>query len=136
MGTQDRFLLLRRALLGNAAFSTACGLLLALGGGALAPVFGAPALALRAVGLVLLPFAYGLWQNARRAEVHRAEAWTAVVLDAGWVAGSAALVALELWPLTFAGTWAVVAVADVVLLFAVLQALGLRRSATRPAEAH
>ena len=127
---------LRRAMLANAAFSTLCGLTLGLGGGLLAPSLGVPALALRLVGLGLLPFAFGLARNALRPQLQRTEAALAVVLDLAWVAGSAWLVLGELWPLTSAGTWAVVLVADTVLLFAVLQALGLWRSAPRTAGAH
>ena len=136
MDKQDDSLLLRRALLGNAAFSTLCGITLLVGGGALEPTLGVPALALRVVGLSLLPFAWGLWQNARRAELRRGEAWVAVGLDLAWVAGSAALMLGKLWPLAPAGTWAVVGVADVVLLCAILQTVGLVRSSPRAAQVH
>lgn len=112
----------------NAGFSTLCGLILLLAGGALEPELGAPALALRAVGLLLLPFALGLGLNARRATPRRGEAWLAVALDLGWVLGSVLLILGELWPLTVAGRWSVIGVAGVVALFAVLQALGLRRA--------
>ncbi|MEM8884094.1 MAG: hypothetical protein AAGD14_08510 [Planctomycetota bacterium] len=128
-------LLLRRALKGNAAFSLLCGSALLAGGDALAPLLGVPALALRVVGLTLLPFAVGLWRNASRAAVSRGEAWTAVALDLVWVAGSIALVAFELWPLEPAGTWAVIGVADVVALWALLQTLGLVRSRPEPVAA-
>ena len=86
---------------------------------------------MRATGAALLPFAWGLAHNARRTVVDRTEAWIAVALDAGWVAGSAALVVSELLPLTRAGFWAVVGVAEVVLLCAALQALGLQRAQRR-----
>ena len=135
MADQDTDLLLRRALLGNASFSTLCGFALLIAAGPLAPWLGVPALALRVVGLVLLPFAYGLWRNARRDVVSRAEAWTAVALDLAWVAGSIALVVGELWPLRPAGTWAVLGVAEVVALWAVLQAVGLLRGRARTATA-
>ena len=136
MDTQHESLLLRRALRGNAVFSTLCGVALLIAGGLLEPVLGVPSLALRLVGLSLLPFAFGLWQNAARASVRRAEAWVAVALDLAWVAGSAALVFANLWPLSSTGTWAVLGVAEVVLVFAVLQALGLRRGAMRAVQAH
>lgn len=127
MDTPNDHRLLRRALLANATFSTLCGTTLLLGAGALAPLLGVPALALRLVGATLLPFAWGLWQNARRPDLRRGEAWLAVGLDLGWVAGSAALLLGELWPLEPAGRWAVIAVGDVVLLCALLQAAGLLR---------
>ena len=136
MNTQDDGPLLRRALLGNATFSALCGTSLLVGAGSLEPHLGAPALALRVIGISLLPFAFGLWRNARRPRVQRGEAWVAVALDLTWVAGSATLILGELWPLRPAGIWAVIGVADVVLLCAVLQALGLWRSAPRAARAH
>ncbi len=125
MKHNDRAQLLRRALRGNAIFSTVTGLTLLVGGGALDPVLGVPGWVLRLVGFVLLPFAVGLWVNASKEEVHRGEAWVAVALDLGWVAGSAALVTLGLWPLTTVGTWTVIGVADIVLVCALAQALGL-----------
>ena len=131
MANQPNDLFLRRALLGNAAFSTLCGLVLLLGAGPLEPHLGVPSVALRVVGVVLLPFAFGLWRNARQPEVSRSEAWTAVVLDAVWVLGSIAILVGKLWPLESAGFWAVIAIAEVVGLCAVLQAIGLRRSAVR-----
>lgn len=133
MSQQHTDLFLRRALVGNAAFSTLCGVLLLGGAAPLAPVLGLPAVALRVVGFVLLPFAFGLWRNARRERLSRAEAWSAVGLDLSWVAGSVALVAADLWPLEPAGTWAVIGVAEVVALFALLQTIGLLRSRPRPA---
>ena len=128
---QARDSLLRRALRGNALFSALSGLTLLVAAGPLAPVLGVPGLALRVVGAVLLPFAVGLWLNARRATVVRAEAWLAVALDLAWVGGSVALIGAELWPLETAGVVAVIAVAAVVLGFAGLQALGLVRAAAR-----
>ena len=125
--------LLRRALRGNAVFSTLCGIILLAAAGPLGPALGVPALALRIVGVSLLPFALGLWRNAGRPEVQRGEAWFAVALDSAWVVGSAALILGNLWPFTAAGKWGVIGVADVVLLCAILQTIGLARSAPRAA---
>ena len=127
--------LLRLALRGNALFSTVSGLTLLLAAAALGPRLGLPVLSLRVVGAVLLPFAWGLWNNSRRAVISRAEARLAVLLDLSWVAGSAALVFGGLWPLTPAGRWTVLGVADVVLVFAFLQTVGLRRARTTPSTA-
>lgn len=131
MDTRSDSRLLRRALTGNAVFSTLCGVTLLAAGGLLGPVLAVPPLALRIVGLTLLPFAFGLWQNAHRVAVHRGEAWLAVGLDLAWVAGSALLVFGDLWPLSYAGIWAVLGVAEVVLVCAALQGLGLVRGAPR-----
>lgn len=129
MRQQSDSLLLRRALLGNAAFSTLTGVTLLAAAGPLEPTLGVPAVALRIVGLALLPFALGLARIALRETVDRSEAWLAVALDLAWVAGSALLVLGELWPLSAAGVWTVIVVADCVLAFAILQGLGLRGSA-------
>ncbi|MGH7455699.1 MAG: hypothetical protein ACRENG_30365, partial [bacterium] len=53
------------------------------------------------------------------------EAWLAVVLDAAWVIGSAILIFAG--TLSTTGNWLVAIVADIVLLFAVLQFFGIRR---------
>ncbi len=128
---QDSSRLLRAALLANAAFSTLCGILLLAAATPLSPALGIPVLALRLTGAALLPFAFGLAHSARRPIVDPVEAWIAVVLDLSWVLGSAALVLGEFLPLTQAGVWAVLGVAEVVLAWAVLQAWGLRRNAQR-----
>ncbi len=127
MKSDDPYRLLRGALLGNPTFSTFCGLTLLAFGGVLAPKLGVPAAALRSVGAVLLPFAWALARTARSQPMARNEAWLAVALDLLWVAGSAALLLGNLWPLRPAGTWAVLGVGDVVLLCAVLQWVGLAR---------
>jgi len=128
-------LLLRRALLGNAAFSALTGLTLLAAAGPLEAVLGVPEVALRVVGLLLLPFAAGLLRLATRERVDRGQAWLAVAMDLAWVAGSAVLLLGELWPLNTAGTWTVIGVADVVLTFALLQTLGLWRGASASAPA-
>jgi hypothetical protein len=77
------------------------------------------------VGAGLLVYAAALLWNAARATISRGEALLAVVLNAGWVAGSAVLIVDG--PLTLVGNLAVGAVAGAVLLFAVLEIVGLRR---------
>jgi hypothetical protein len=70
-------------------------------------------------------YAAALLWNGARATIRRAEVKAAVVLNAGWVAGSAAVILAG--PLTSIGNVAVAAVAAAVLLFAVLEAVGLAR---------
>ena len=113
--------------MGNALFSSSCGLLLLGAASTLGPVFGVPPMALRIVGLTLLPFAVALVLNARRTRPNRSEAKLAVALDLGWVVASLVLLIAGLWPLSAAGFWAVLGVADCVLAFALLQAWGLHR---------
>lgn len=122
--------LLRNALFSNAAFSALTGSLLILAAPWLGERMGIPqAMILRVIGLSLLGFAVALFVNARRAEVDRIQAWIAVGLDFTWVLLSVLLVSIQV--LTVSGNWTVVAVADIVLLFALAQALGIRKSTSR-----
>lgn len=120
--------LLRRALQGNGLFSVLSGLVLLLGAGPLSTFLGiTPALALSISGVILLLYGADLLYVARRDPPRRALAWAAVVLDVLWVVGSA-LVLWQGWlPLTTAGRWAVILVAEVVGLFAIAQFVGIRR---------
>jgi hypothetical protein len=118
--------LLRRALRANGAFSAVSGLILILAAGPLATLLGlAESSILIGVGVSLLVYAVGLFRNARRETINRVEATIAVVLDVAWVAGSAVVIFAGV--LTTTGNWVVAIVADVVLLFGVLQFYGLRR---------
>lgn len=126
--TSDNATLLRRALRGNAAFSTASGLAFVAASGPIAATIGLEQpIVLIAIGLGLLVFAAGLIRNAARANVNRIEARLAVAGDLAWVLGSGVVIALGI--LTRTGNWAAAIVADVVLLFAILQLVGLRRLA-------
>jgi hypothetical protein len=122
----DRETFLRRSLQLDGIASALCGALLLLAAGPVSALAGLPGPGIaRAVGAGLLVYAAALLWNAARATVSRGEALLAVVLNAGWVAGSAVLIVDG--PLTLAGNLAVAAVAAVVLLFAVLEVVGLRR---------
>ena len=120
-------LFLRNALRSNAVFSTLSGATFLFAAPWIASRMGiGETLIVRAVGVSLLVFAAGLVLNASRTTVNRIEAWLAVTMDALWVAGSAVLIAFQV--LTLAGNWAVAVVADIVLIFAILQVLGLRKA--------
>jgi hypothetical protein len=121
--------LLRRTLQANSVFSAASGVAAITGAGILTDELGTghPAV-LVTLGLGLVVYAIGLWWTASKDQIDRRIASAAVVMDVAWVAGSVVLVAAG--PLTATGNWTAVLVADMVLLFAVLQFLGLRRSAT------
>jgi len=77
------------------------------------------------LGLGLLVFAGTLVINARRQQVKTSDAWIAVVLDLAWVLGSYVLIFVA--PFTTEGKWVVGVVAELVLLFAILQFVGIRR---------
>ena len=129
----DRQRLLRGSLAGNAAFSVVSGLTFALGSGAVAEAIGlAPAWILVAVGVGLLGFAANVGWLASRDEIPLAGAMTIVWGDLAWVVGTVPVVMSGV--LNGTGNVAAIVIADVVLAFAVLQYLGIRR-ARRSAEA-
>ncbi len=124
MNDSTRFL--RRSLQLDGIASGLTGVLLLFGAGPVAALIGLPLPGVaRAVGALLVVYAAALLWNARRASVSRAETLAAVVLNAGWVLGSIAVI--ELGPLTMLGNLAVAAVALAVLGFAILEIVGLRR---------
>jgi uncharacterized membrane protein len=122
----DRARFLRRSLQLDGLASGLCGVLLLAAAAPISALMGLadPGIA-RLVGALLLVYAAALVWNGARATVNRAEAVAAVVLNAGWVVGSAVVVAAG--PLTLIGNLAVAAVAAAVLLFAVLEVIGLTR---------
>jgi hypothetical protein len=122
----DRTRFLRRSLQLDGLASGLCGVLLLAAASPISALMGLadPSIA-RVVGAILMVYAAALVWNGARATVSRAEAVAAVVLNAGWVIGSAVVVLVG--PLTLIGNLAVAAVAAAVLLFAVLEVVGLTR---------
>lgn len=118
--------LLRIALKSNGFFSTVTGIAFIVAAGPIAERIGLdyPWL-LIAIGVSLLIFAFGLFRNAMAASVDLLEARIAVALDFAWVLGSVVVVALGV--LSTTGNWSVAIVADIVLVFAIAQAIGVRR---------
>lgn len=120
--------LLRRALVANALFSGASGVLLALGARTIGSFLGLDnVLVLTITGVVLIIYAADLFYVATRPTVNRAAARLAIALDLLWVVGSAVILLSGWLPLTTAGRWAVGIVAEMVFLFALFQYLGIRR---------
>jgi hypothetical protein len=122
----DRTTFLRRSLQLDGIASALCGALLLLGALPISALIGLPGPGIaRAVGAGLLVFAAALLWNAARATVSRGEALLTVVLNIGWVLGSAVVIVDG--PLTLVGNLAVAAIAAAVVLFTVLEVVGLRR---------
>ena len=122
----DKQKLLRTALQGNALFSVISGALILAINRTLVEFLGLPSSAsLTPLGIGLLVYAGWLLWNARREKIRIVDAWMAVALDMVWVVGSYAL----LFAVRFSssGRWVVALVAEAVLVFAVMQWLGLRR---------
>jgi hypothetical protein len=124
--SKERQQLLRRALLANASFSTISGLALVFAEREIVRLLGLPdTVSLVPLGISLLVFAAVLVHFARKKTINLLDAWIAVVMDAAWVIGSYPL--LFVAPFSTAGKWIVGIVAEVVMVFALLQWLGIRR---------
>lgn len=120
--------LLQRVMRGNAIFSATSGAVLILTAPALARMMGIPwPLALAVTGALLVAYAPILWALAERVGAVTWPGWLAVVLDVLWVAGSVALVFGGLLPLTTAGIWIIIVLAEIVAMFALVQFIGIRR---------
>ena len=120
--------LLRYALRGNGIFSAISGATLLVAAKPLATFMGLDwPLALTITGIILLPYGALLLWVATQAEIDRGFAKTAVLLDALWVIGSIILLLTNWLNLSTAGNWTVALLAESVLTFAILQAVGLRR---------
>lgn len=122
----DRTSFLRRSLQLDGIASGLCGVLLLAAASPISALMGLadPSIA-RLLGAFLMIYAAALLYNAARATVSRREAVAAVVLNAGWVLGSALVILAG--PLTPVGNLAVAAVAAAAVLFAVLEVVGLTR---------
>ncbi len=122
----DRTLFLRRSLRLDGVASGLCGVLLLAAAQPISALLGLAGSGIaRLVGALLVIFAAALLYNAARATVSRAEAVAAVALNVGWVLGTALLVLAG--PLTMVGNLAVAAVGAAVLLFTMLEVVGLTR---------
>ena len=122
--------LLRNALYGNSAFSFISGLAFLLFSKAIAAFLGISASwFILALGIGLVLYGVEIFMGARSQPVHTGIARFAVYADFAWVALSAALIFTNLVAFTTAGKWAIAIVADIVLVFAILQFVGVRRLA-------
>ena len=123
---EERQGLLKKALAGNAVFSVVSGVAILFANRWLVKFLGLPedvSLAILGVGLIV--YAAILWFNARRPKIKITDAWIAVVMDAVWVIASYVLIFVV--PFSVGGKWVVALVAELVLAFAVVQWLGIRK---------
>jgi hypothetical protein len=126
--THDNSTLLRRALLGNTAFSAITGLACVLGAWPLAALMGLPSpFILVALGAGLLGYAALLYRLAQRRPIPRAGALIIVAADVAWVLINWVLLLGGWVAFTPAGWWIVAVVADIVALFAIVQFIGVRQ---------
>jgi hypothetical protein len=123
---EERQGLLKKALTGNALFSVISGAAILLANRWLVKFLGLPdQVSLALLGISLLVYAILLWLNARKANIKITGAWVAIVMDVVWVVASYALIVVV--PFSVGGKWVVALVAELVLAFAVLQWMGVRR---------
>jgi len=122
--------LLRNTLFGNSAFSFLSGAASLLFSKAIASFLGLSASWIMLVlGVGLIVYGIEIYLAARSEPVNTGIARFAVYADLAWVVGSAVLIFANLVPFTTAGKWTIAIIADVVLVFAILQYVGLRRVA-------
>lgn len=118
--------LLKKALTGNALFSVVSGVAILFANRWLVKFLGLPEkVSLTILGISLIGYAALLGFNARRPRIKISDAWVAVIMDVLWVVGSYGLIFAV--PFSVSGKWVVAIVAELVLAFAVLQWLGIRR---------
>ena len=130
--TQDKARLLRSALLGNSIFSLLSGLDFVLFSRPVATFLGlSSATVVLVMGVILIGYAYVIFRQGRIQLLNPSFAQFAIIADVLWVIGSAVLIFTDVAALTTAGKWAIAIIADVVLVFAVLQYVGLRRITNR-----
>ena len=123
---EERQGLLKKALTGNAVFSVVSGLAILFANRWLVKFLGLPdKVSLAILGVSLIVYAAILWLNARRPMIKMTDAWIAVIMDAVWVIGSYVLIFVV--PFSVGGKWVVALVAELVLAFAIVQWLGIRK---------
>jgi len=129
--------LLARAVTANSIFCTTSGAVVGLAAGPLANIcgiaganvfFGMTGVPfLRVLGVVLVAYGLALYWLRSRGPLPMWAAVEVIALDVAWVALSWWVILANVWPLTTTGDIIVGALADIVLVFAVVQSWGLRR---------
>lgn len=117
---------LRRSLRANGVFSTLSGLTFVVAAGAISEFLGAvPALLVAGVGGQLLLFAAALIWLASRSEISVSIATAVIAADLLWVIGTVGVVCADVF--SRGGAALAILLADVVLLLAILQSIGVHR---------
>jgi len=123
---EERQILLKKALTGKAMFSVGSGGGILFANRWLVKFLGLPEkVSLTILGISLIGYAALLGLDVRRPRIRISNAWIAVIMDVLWVVGSYGLIFAV--PFSVSGKWVVAIVAELVLAFAVLQWLGIRR---------
>lgn len=118
--------LLRWTFQVNGVTCTLMGILLAAGSAPIAERIGLDQRwAIAGIGLGLIGFAGLLFRNASGERYRHVEALAIMIGDFAWVIASGIVILLGI--LNTTGNWAAALVADVVLVFAILEWIGIRR---------
>jgi hypothetical protein len=127
--TQKKSNMLATVLRADGVFALLSGAVLIVAAG---PVTGlidlSNSLPLVVLGVVLLLYGGDLLYFAGREPINRRVAQAAIILNMLWVIGSYLGLLMGWFPVNTAGKWAIALVAEVVLVFAVLEFIALRRS--------
>jgi hypothetical protein len=124
--------LLHTVLRFNAGFSGLFGLLFLILPGTFAGILGVEShLAIRIAGAGLLIWELFVSFIVMAEKISPTLVWIVILGDLVWVVGSAALLLGGWLPMTTSGKWFIAIIADIVLLFAVVQFFGLRKLASK-----
>lgn len=122
---------LKRALYANAIFSGISGLDFIIFSNRITEFLGwSTTWLIPAIGIGLILFAVYIVMVARKATPNASQVKSIIASDIAWIILSCVIIFLpttNLLGLTNGGKWAVAILADIVLVFAILQFLGLRR---------
>lgn len=121
---------LRRAIQADALVSGAMALLLVFGAGLLAPLLNLPEAFMRNTGFILVVYAALVGLLGTRSIMSRAAVWTVIAVNAVWTIDSLILLASDWVAPNLMGQIFVVMQAITVGVFAELQFVGLRKSAS------
>jgi hypothetical protein len=120
-------LLLKRALLANAAFSGLSGLLIVVLDARIAALLTEIDYKLWPIGVMLIGFSASLLWYSTRPTINSAWVMSVIVADVAWVVGTVVLLLAWHDVLTASGAWILAIAGILVLVFADLQWFGLRR---------
>lgn len=121
---------LRRAIQADALVSGAMALLLVFGAGLLAPPLNLPETFMRNTGFILVVYAVLVGLLGTRSIMSRAAVWTVIAVNAAWTIDSLILLASGWVSPNLLGQIFVMMQAIAVGVFAELQFVGLRKSAS------
>lgn len=122
----------RRASQGDGLFCAASGAISAIGAESISNFSGIiPASLLMVLGLGLVVYGLGVFYLASSRPLDRWLPQIMLIGNIAWIIGSVVLLVVDPFPMTTAGRWMVLIIADVVGLFAIWEYIGLRRMETR-----